>query len=114
MDRILMRHDDVNTFGVVLYANNTSEDSTLYKDKECTQPVCSSEARTLFPKVSWVAVKTDAFPAGAYAKPVTFMYDAMEQDGLFTSLLIAQVPIQGSGISTQLMIYNTTPDEVIE
>ena len=55
MDRILMRHDDVNTFGVVLYAAADPEQSNitvLYKDEECTKLVGYEEALTLMPKVN--------------------------------------------------------------
>ena len=55
MDKILMRHDDVNTFGVMLYVAPDKDQSTLlvlYKDEACTELVRHDEAATLLPKVS--------------------------------------------------------------
>ena len=55
MDKILMRHDDVNTFGVVLYAAadpSQSNVTVLFKDEACTKLVGYEEALTIMPKVN--------------------------------------------------------------
>lgn len=54
MDRLLMRHDDVNTFGIVLYSDITAMTPTLYHDSDCTTEVTFEEAQTLLPKVALI------------------------------------------------------------
>lgn len=50
MDRILMRHDDVNTFGVVLHVKG----NRLFKDDEYAQPVSVEEGRDLLLKTAYI------------------------------------------------------------
>lgn len=88
MDRILMRHDDVNTFGVILYA----EGDRLFKDDECTQPVSVEEGRDLLLKTAYICyMNYDGFKG--YGKLSSVLLGEFEHEVAYQGIQ----PYSGSG-----------------
>lgn len=71
MDKVLMRHDDVNTLGVILYVN-VKDGTHIFKDRECTQPITYDELKEVMFKVSCFGCYRDGVFANTYEKPVIF------------------------------------------
>lgn len=70
MDKILMRHDDVNTFGVILYVD-PNDGTKIYKDRELSRPITYDEFKDVLLKVAYVGFPTiGGGSTDIYEKPV--------------------------------------------